>query len=197
MRANTLFLALVSIVSSAVIASGEEMYYRNCFQTNPLSVITGSYMLNYEHKFSEKQGLFIEGSVSDSKQVEGYAASLHYRHYKEPKLNGKFLFFTSKVGIGYWGLFVRYTDTEGEIEVEEHDVKTPYPYTFDGYHFGANFGKNCLWDSGFSLSYRIGYGIPITNFKWTEGTPDGGDVTKVFTKVFSGLDVGVSMGWSF
>jgi len=189
---------LLALIIFSLAASAQEMYYQNSLQWSPLGVITKSYTLNFEHRFDAKNGVFAEGSIANSDQVDGYNFTLHYRRYKEPKLGAKYLFFTSKVGVGFLGFFIRNTDYSGMMEMQEDDEKVKYYFDYSGYYIGANFGKTCLWDSGFSLGYRFGYGFPImADIKWKNEGPLGKEFAESFYIIFSGLDFNMTIGYSF
>jgi hypothetical protein len=70
-------------------------------------------------------------------------------------------------------------------------------FRYEACFVGVHLGKTYLWDSGFTASYRFGYGIPIGSFEWKDAKPGHGDVFDKFVKIASGLDFGLSFGYAF
>lgn len=198
-----LFIFLILTLSIAVSLPAQESSasdnasYRNSIQTNPIGFLVGSYGANFEHRFTPKHAILIEGGFSNSDEAEGYSLSLHYRYYKKPYKDAKFLFIKSDTGIPFRGIFIRKMDIEGKMKVVEDDVTTNYGYSYDAIHIGANFGKTYLWDSGITLCYRFGYGFPIDDFTWSGAEPPEADLLKGVYRVFSGFDFGLTIGYRF
>ena len=99
---------------------------------------------------------------------------------------------------GFWGLFARYSNNKVTFTEEKNHRKTDYTFDSESILAGINFGKRKVWKSGFTYTYRLGYGIPITrNLDWINGKPDNHKTYEVFYTIVSGLDGELSIGFCF
>ena len=76
---------ICQILFISVVSQAQEMPYRNSIQTDPISALLGNYKLICEHRFNAENGMIAEGIIADSREVEGYNVSLHFRRYKAQK----------------------------------------------------------------------------------------------------------------
>ena len=192
-----MFLIIVIILTGSVSLFAEEMLYKNSFQTDPIGLLFGGFGANYEHRFNPKHALFIEGAISNAAQAEGYMFSLHYRFYKPPEKDAKFLFIKSDNGLGFKGFFVRHSEMDVVMTIEEDIGDVDYNFTYDTITLGLHLGKTYLWDSGFTMTYRFGYGYQIGDFEWVGNEPEDAGLIEMFYKFFSGFDFGLTVGYCF
>ena len=188
MKSKWLFLFLVW--SSLFAGESDSTHYaiKNvAIQTSPLGLLANDYAMNAEFRLSGRHGLLLGGSRSSSDVKDGFGVEMNYRHHNNPTLEG-----------GFWGVFVRYMELDNELEIKEDGKKNKYPYSLTSFAVGANFGKRWVVKKRVGISSRIGYGIPIADFKWVDKEPeDSGDLIKMLTKFFSGFDGELSIGIVF
>lgn len=198
MRKHTFSIIAVILILSASLSYSQEMPYKTSIQTNPLGIFTNSYGLTVEHNFYKNHGLLAEGFLANNTQIDGYMFSLHYRYYRAPEPNSKFLFFLkSDTGVGFYGIFFKTTEYSSEVEITEDDVKKKFNFDCKANYAGVNIGRNYYWDSGFSLSYRFGYGYPMADITWKGQKPEEYKAFELFYVFFSGFDFGMTVGYSF
>ena len=71
-------------------------------------------------------------------------------------------------------------------------------FLYEASFIGAGIGQTYVWHSGFTISYWLGYGLPINaEFKWKDTVPADGDSWAKTYKNASGLDFGLTLGYSF
>lgn len=161
----------------------------NAIQIGPIGLFTGNYTLVYEHLYKSQHGLVIGGSIIDSKNLKGYDLSLNYRKHKGVGMK-----------TGFWGIFINYSNVEGEVvESKNGQTENTYGFTNTAFAVGPNIGKRWVANSGLSLVFRIGYGIPFSEFKWVDEKPDD-DIARFTEKIYkitSGLDGELSIGFCF
>jgi hypothetical protein len=125
--------------------------FKHAINICPIAPIFGVYALNYEYLFSPKNGMLVRVEYEDvpksyteaNIETSGIAFSINYRRHFSNEMNSIFV-----------GAFARYRNYDGfgEIESEKFD------FTLPSVTFGLNAGKRWVWNSGFNLTFSIGYG---------------------------------------
>jgi hypothetical protein len=187
------FLAIAVLLTSATAAAANDLVYRHSVQANVIGLVFNRYGFGYEYRFTPHNALFLEAGgaipvVSD--EVE-YGAGLHYRYCLAPARDAKFLWlFRTADAISFGGFNVRYMKLVDGVYNGSH-------YSYEAAFVGIHVGQTYLWHSGFTISWRFGYGIPFGEFQWQDSKPEDGDSWARFYKLGSGLDFGLSLGYSF
>ena len=115
-------------------------------------IIFGIYSMNYEHLFSNPHGLVVRfdyeaipKSYTDASiESSGVGFTLNYRYHLSKQMKSVFI-----------GLYSRYKIYSGNGMQES----TEFDFTFSELTFGLNVGKRWVWNSGFNLTFSLGYGI--------------------------------------
>ena len=191
---NILVLVVVVLTYTVVNAqSNDTCFYRHSFQLNVAGLAFERYGLAYEFRITPHHALFFQGGgsfpgISEEKE---YGFGLHYRYFFRPVIDAKLLWlFKSAYRNTFADFNVRYMNLDGI----HNDVK----FLYEAYFIGVGIGQTYIWNSGFTVSYWLGYGPPIgADFKWVGTPPADGDSWAKNYKIGSGLDFGLSLGYSF
>ena len=173
--------------------SDDNPFYRNSLQFNIAGLGFARYGIAYELRMTPQHALFVQGGGSFpviAEEIE-YGFGLHYKYFLKPVRDAKFLWlFKSAYRNTFLDLNVRYMNLDG-IYDDAH-------FLYDSFFIGAGVGQTFVWKSGFTISYWLGYGPPINSeFKWKDSVPADGDSWARTYKYSSGLDFGLSLGYSF
>ena len=160
--------------------------YNHSLQMGTIDWVFGTARMNYEWLMQQKHGIVVEGRLPLLSKNTGYAFNVQYRKHKTPGMKA-----------GYWGIFVNYIHDEGTLEIKEDDETKKYGYKAKTITAGAYFGKKWVWNHGISLAYRLGYGIPFSDFKWKNDVPKQRRLIEAFYKIFSGIDTEFTVGICF
>jgi hypothetical protein len=160
--------------------------YKHSIQMGTLDWVFGNATMNYELLLQQKYGIVLEGSYPLLNQNTGYAFSAQYRKHKTPGMKA-----------GFWGLFVQYIKDNGKMKIKEDDQNKEFAYRASSFIAGAYFGEKWVWAHGINLTYRLGYGIPFSSFKWENDIPEQRKLVEAFYKIFIGVDVEVTIGICF
>jgi hypothetical protein len=158
--------------------------------TNPLSLVLGSYGGNVEVLLNGKHGLMAEAGFSNSATASATVASFHYRHHYFTKPRHQ------NMNSPFWGPFFYYEKSHGTIADNANNIN----YTVDILYgkLGLDWGRRWVWNNGFNICFHIGYGLPlIADFDWHGNEPDQVDVIENLTKLIAGIDGGLSLGFAF
>lgn len=159
--------------------------YTHAIHAFPISYVFGNFNLGYEYLHHQMHGFEVSGSLltgwgkRDSKSL-----SLNYKKYRV--WNNAYRF---------WGIFLDYFDLNESFTYDNTDFK----YNISGISFGPNIGMKWVWNSGFCVTCRLGYGIPITSFIWDGEQPedDIANLLKGIIKFGAGVDGELKIGWCF
>ena len=176
----------------------------NAIQIDPLSLYYGAIGANFEHLFAPKHGLMVQTNIGLTSKYKGYGLGIQYRrHYKSG-------YDQRGIGTAFWGPFVNLASYTSEITqttstsinngpAETSTSIVPYKITYAA--IGLNWGRRVLWDSGFNIVWRIGYGFPIADItiKDSENKLDSEAKSSVtaLMKILSGIDGELSIGIAF
>ena len=163
-KSITLILLFCSILLSVNLfaqqqnesASADDISRRSTFKHAinicPIAPIFGIYAVNYEYLVTPKNGIMVRIEYEDvpksytdaNIESNGMAYSLNYRRHFFGEMNSIF--------VGAYARFRTY-DGDGEIEGQEFD------FTLPSVTVGLNAGKRWVWNSGFNVTFSIGYGF--------------------------------------
>jgi hypothetical protein len=189
-----LSLAVIVLTYTAATAqTNDTQINRHSFQFNIAGLGFERYGIAYEIRLTPRHALFVQGggsfpSISEEKE---YGFGLHYKYFFQPVRDPKFLWiFKSAYKNTFADLNVRYMNLDGIHEGAE--------YLYESYFIGAGVGQTWVWNSGFTISYWAGYGPTIgSEYKWKDTAPEDGESWAKAYKYSSGLDFGLSLGYSF
>ena len=184
-------LVLICPVVSA--QSNDSMFYRHSLQFNMAGLGFERYGIAYEYRMTPRHALFVQGGgsfpgISEEKE---YGFGLHYKYILQPVKNARFLWlFKSAFRNTFLDLNARYMNLDGF----HNDTQ----YLYESFFIGAGAGQTWVWNSGFTISYWLGYGPPIgAEYKWKNTAPEDEESWAKTYKWASGLDFGLSLGYSF
>lgn len=187
-------LVVFALIYTTVTAqSNDTLFYRHSLQFNVAGLGFERWAMAYELRMTPRHALFVQGGGSFpfiSKEKE-YGFSLHYKYFFSPVKDAKFLWlFKSAYKNSFTDLNIRYMNLDG--------IHNDAEFLFEAYHIGAGVGQTWVWNSGFTTSYWLGYGLLISNeYQWKSVVPADGDSWEKTYKYGSGLDFGLSLGYSF
>lgn len=139
---------------SATATSGKNAHH--AINMCPGGIAFGIYSFNFEHLISQTHGLvgrFDYESISDSYsgnpiEINGFGFILNYRWH-----------WSGSMESGFLGSYARYriyqgTGTSGVTE---------FDFTMPEFTLGLNAGKRWVWNSGFNLTFALGYGVSFSS----------------------------------
>ncbi|MGD9201880.1 MAG: hypothetical protein PVI26_09975 [Chitinispirillia bacterium] len=185
-------LLLVTLITSSLFS--QEVLSKDFFSTVSTSLLG----LSYETVFKKKHGVTFEGNAMYWDKNLSYEIGLHYNNYFDKK-SMKWKKSGNIIGtkLQNWGPSIKFLSTESTFRDED---KNKYDYSVQYLCIGLHYGKKRVFNPGITVDTRIGYGVPIeiTEFKWKYTRPDqNAKLLEKLTHVFSGLDFGVYIGYSF
>jgi hypothetical protein len=191
---NTISLIVFVLMLTVVTAQPKDsLTYRHSFQLNVAGLAFERWALAYEWRITPQHALFFQGggsfpSISEEKE---YGFGLHYKYFFQPKRDAKFLWlFKSAYKNNFINLNIRYMNLDG--------IHNDAEFLYEAYFIGLGAGQTYVWNSGFTISYWLGYGPPITSeYEWKNTIPEDGSSWANAYKWGSGLDFGLSLGYSF
>lgn len=150
-------------------------------------IFLGQLYANYEHLLAKRHGLLAEGGYNFFGPSSGsWAGALGYRYHFSPGLEGLFA-----------GAFLKSGYLTSELEIDAEGTKTKYDVEGPQTTAGANLGYRWQWGNGVAATLRGGYGYPfLTDIEWS---PDNGEDEgiKDFIEATFGLDLELTVGYSF
>jgi hypothetical protein len=168
-------------------------FYRHSIQFNIAGLGFERYGIAYEVRLTPQHAIFVQGGgsfpyISEEKE---YGFGLHYKYFFRPKQEAKFLWlFKSAYRHSFLDLNARYMNLDGIHDGAE--------CLYEAYFIGAGVGQTWVWNSGFTISYWLGYGPPIKGeYEWKDTVPENGETWAKTYKYSSGLDFGITLGYSF
>jgi len=197
-----LILLLLSAILTASASFGqnhtknengtESLFYRHSFQFNIAGLGFERYGIAYEIRLTPSHAVFVQGGgsfpfICDETE---YGFGIHYKYYLQPVRNAKFLWlFKTACRNTFADINVRYMNLDG---IHENDQ-----FLYESFFTGVGIGQTYVWKSGFTVSCWLGYGPPIgAEFKWENAVPADGDSWAKTYKNASGLDFGLTIGYS-
>jgi len=189
-------LSLVVIVltyTAGTAQSNDTLFYRHSFQFNVAGLGFERWGIAYELRMTPRHALFVQGGgsfpvISEDKE---YGFGLHYKYFLRPVRDARFLWlFKSAYRNSFADLNIRYMNLDG--------IHNGTQYLYESFFTGAGMGQTWVWNSGFTISYWLGYGPPIgAEYKCKNTVPEDRDSWAKTYKYASGLDFGLSLGYSF
>lgn len=194
MLKNILSLLVIVLTFTTVTAqSNDSLFYRHSIQTNIIGLGFERWAMAYELRVTPQHALFVQGGgsfpfISEEKE---YGFGLHYKYFFKPVKDAKLLgLFKSDYRNTFVNLNIRYMHLDGIYKGAESQ--------YEAFFIGAGAGQTFVWKSGFTISYWLGYGPPIGGeYKWKNTVPEDGESWAKLYKYSSGLDFGLSVGYSF
>ena len=189
-----LSLAVIMITCMAVTAQSNDTPYKpHSFQFNIAGLGFARYGIAYEWRMTSRHALFVQGggSLPGISEEKEYGFGLHYKYFFRPVEDAKFLWlFKSAYRNTFADLNVRYMNLDG--------IHNGAECLFESFFIGAGVGQTWVWNSGFTISYWIGYGPPVgSEYIWKDTVPEDGDSWARTYTYSSGLDFGLAIGYSF
>jgi hypothetical protein len=173
--------------------SAETMFHRHSVQFNIAGLGFERYGIAYELRLTPRHAIFVQagGSIPIICDEKEYGFGLHYKYFLKPVDDPKFLWlFKSAYRNTFLDLNARYMNLDGIHDGAE--------YLYESFFTGVGIGQTWVWHSGFTISYWLGYGPPIgSEFTWKNTVPADGDSWAKTYKYSSGLDFGLTLGYSF
>ena len=173
--------------------SNDNLFYRHSLQFNIAGLGFERWGMAYEMRLTPQHALFVQGGgsfpgISEEKE---YGFGLHYKYFLRPVSDARFLWlFKSAYRNTFLDINIRYMNLDGIHDDAE--------FLYDSFFTGVGVGQTFVWNSGFTISYWLGYGPPINSeFKWKNAVPSDGDSWARTYRNSSGLDFGLSLGYSF
>ncbi len=188
-------LSLVGFVltfTASTAQSNDTLLYRNSFQFNVAGLGFQRWAIAYELRMTTRHGLFVQaGGTFPVSEEKEYGGGLYYKYFFRPVRNARFLWlFKSAYKNSFADVNIRYMNLDG--------IHNGAKALYETFFIGAGAGQTWVWNSGFTISYWFGYGPPINGeYKWKNTVPADGDAWAKTYKWSSGLDFGLSLGYSF
>jgi|GEM_PF-1444742 len=159
----------------------------NTIGVNTLGLIGKSVVVNYEHLFADRHGIFIEAGVDAN---GGYGYQLAYLLHSTTHKSKKGLLAPS------WGPFIRLS--KATTEFEDKDIDQKYEMDIESLNIGLQMSRSYSLGEHFRLNWRFGYGLPVnTKFNWDDNSFKDKKMMEDFTRVFIGLEGGLTLGYVF
>lgn len=169
------------------------LFYRHSLQFNAAGLGFERWGMAYELRMTPRHAIFVQGGgsfpfISEEKE---YGFGLHYKYFLQPASDARFLWLIkSSYRNTFLDFNIRYMNLDG--------IHNGAGCLYESYFIGAGIGQTWVWNSGFTISYWLGYGPPVKGeYKWKNNVPANGDSWARTYKNSSGLDFGLSFGYSF
>jgi hypothetical protein len=186
-------MVFVLAFTSVTAQSNDSLFYRHSVQFNLAGLGFERWAIAYELRMTPRHAIFVQGggSFPSNSEEKEYGFGLHYKYFLQPVRDAKFLWlFKSSYRNTFINLNVRYMNLDG--------IHNGSEALYEAFFLGAGAGQTYIWNSGFTISYWLGYGPPIIGeYKWKNTVPEDGESWAKAYKWGSGLDFGLSLGYSF
>ncbi len=186
-------MVFVLAFTSVTAQSNDSLFYRHSVQFNVAGLGFERWAIAYELRMTPRHAIFVQGggSFPSTSEEKEYGFGLHYKYFLQPARDTKFLWlFKSSYRNTFINLNVRYMNLDG--------IHNGSEALYEAFFIGAGVGQTYAWNSGFTISYWLGYGPPISGeYKWKNTVPEDGESWAKAYKWGSGLDFGLSLGYSF
>lgn len=167
--------------------------FKHAFNMCPGGIALGIFSVNYEQLIKPNHGLMVRfdyeaipRTYSDADiESQGFAGIVNYRYHLKGEMNSLFL--------GAYGRFRVYKG-EGNLEGSGFDFSIPETT------LGLNAGKRWAWNSGFTMTFALGYGISFQDRKVDNSTPAIESAIDQFEKGYDFIDPFLgefSIGYTF
>ncbi len=169
-----LFFLLASVLLAQEkimeVADSTRYQFSNSVNFCPVALAFGFYSVNYFHLFDQKHGIEIRfdyetnsDSYSDNPvEINGYGAILNYRYHFAESMESMFL-----------GSYLRYRIYNGDGNADGTD----FDFDINEFTVGLNAGKRWVWNSGFNITFTLGYGF---SFSDKTISPSSSQINKTF-----------------
>ena len=200
---KTIILILISVLLAASATLGQNrtqneqandlVFYRHSFQFNIAGLGFQRYGVAYEFRLTLRHALFFQGGgsfpgISEEKE---YGLGIHYKYFLKPVSNARFV---GLIKSAYRNTFLDFNVRNMKLDGIHEDAQ----FLYESFFVGVGIGQTYVWHSGFTISYWLGYGPPIgAEFEWKGSKPENGDSWAKSYKYSSGLDFGLTLGYSF
>jgi len=163
MRVAVAFLAAFTMAGEAAVAQRAPMVtpeepiapaseFKHALNMCPIALVFGIVSVNYEYLHNNIHGLVaridyeaVPGTYSDAAiDASGKGVILNYRHHVSGGMNSIYL-----------GVYARYRVYRGTGV----SGVTPFDATVSERTLGLNIGKRWSWNSGFNITFGLGYGL--------------------------------------
>jgi hypothetical protein len=193
LRKISIVIGFIFTCTAVTAQSNDTLFYRHSLQLNVAGLGFERWAMAYELRITARHALFVQGGgsfpfISAEKE---YGGGVHYRYFLRPVSDPRFLWlFKAAYKNSFADANIRYMNLDGI----HNGAKAHY----EAFFIGAGAGQTWVWNSGFTISYWMGYGPPVSGqYKWENTVPADGDSWARTYKWGSGLDFGVSLGYSF
>jgi hypothetical protein len=196
----TILIALIAIMGYSqgpsqkkTVDNADSKTFKQALNFCPGGPIFGVYALNYEYLFKPHHGMLIRfdyeavpKSYTDANiESSGVAFILNYRYH-----------FSGKLGSPFIGTYARYKiySGNGALDSQEFDFKLNH------FTLGLNAGKRWVWNSGFNMTFQLGYGFDASNRTATPGNSSIESTLDIFEKSYDFIDPffgELSIGFAF
>ncbi|SDW33451.1 Protein of unknown function [Lutibacter oricola] len=167
--------------------------FKHSISACPVAVAFGIYSINYEYLHNQKHGFVarfdyeaIPKTYTDANiESNGCSVLLNYRYHIDKKMNSCFV-----------GAYARYREFNGDGMINE----TAFDFNMPDVSFGINAGKKWVWNSGFTMTFALGYGFSNEDWDSNPDTVEVNDVIKDYRKAYDFIDPfygEFSIGYSF
>lgn len=180
-------------VSESAIAKDKIAGFNEAIQIYPFGLLVLNFAGNYEKLLQKRHGLMVEGNFQlMNTENSNYGLGLHYRYhyFSKPKHRG--------MNSPYCGPFIKYNHITGTAWEEDMYGRKDYTMSVDALRAGINWGRRWVWNSGFNINFRIGYGLPIHMvYNWQPAIPEAVNQIEALMTTFSGIDGELTAGFAF
>lgn len=193
---TTIMIALFAMIGysqSSTTDDSNSKIFKQALNFCPAGPIFGVYAINYEYLFKPHHGMIVRfdyeavpNSYTDANiESSGVAFILNYRYH-----------FSGKLASPFIGVYSRYKIYNGEGNLDSQD----FDFKLNHFTLGLNAGKRWVWNSGFNITFQLGYGFDTSNRK---STPNNGTIETtldVFEKSYDFIDPffgELSIGFAF
>jgi hypothetical protein len=188
-----LIFVTVALTFTVASSQSDDPFCRHSFQCNVAGLGFKRWGMAYELRITPRHAIFIQGGgafpvISNDKE---YGFGLHYKYFLRPVRAAKFLWLIkSAFRNTFADLNIRYMNLDG--------IDNGAQCQFEAFFTGVGAGQTYVWKSGFTISYWLGYGPPVSGeYRWKNTVPENGEALAKTYKYASGLDFGLSLGYSF
>jgi len=118
-------------------------------------------------------------------ESSGVAFILNYRYH-----------FSGQLGSTFVGAYSRYKIYTGNGTLNAQD----FDFNLNHFTLGVNAGKRWVWNSGFNITFQLGYGIATDNRTATPSNANIESTLNLFEKKYDFIDPffgELSIGWAF
>ena len=190
---KVLFIVTIVLTFTVATAQSDDPFYCHSLQFNVAGLGFKRWGMAYELRMTPVHALFFQGGgsfpyISNDKE---YGFGLHYKYFFRPVSEPRFLWlFKTAYRNSFVDLNVRYMNLDGVDNGAECE--------YEAFFVGVGAGQTWIWKSGFTISYWLGYGPPVSGeYRWKNTVPVNGETLAKTYKYASGLDFGLSLGYSF